>query len=181
MSSHLLGKMIIRDVTQTDMPTIHEIYSEQVLNGVSSWEEEPPTLDEMTQRKNAILDGGYPFLVCEVNGKVAGYSYASAYRPRPGYRYTVENSIYIHKDFHKMGIGRRLLDALIERCEAKGFRQMVAVIGDSNNHPSIDFHKRMGFIHAGTIKSIGFKFGRWMDSVIMQRPIGDEDKTLPSD
>ena len=180
MSSFAADKIIIRNVIDADMPEIHKIYEEQVLNGVSSWEEEPPTLVEMIMRKQSILENGYPFLVCELDGHVAGYSYASAYRPRPGYRYTVENSIYIHQDFHKHGIGRRLLEVLVDRCETSGYRQMIAVIGDSNNHASIDFHRKMGFTHAGTIQSIGFKFGRWMDSVIMQRPLGEGNRILPS-
>ena len=108
-----------------------------------------------------------------------GYAYASSYRPRPGYRYTVENSIYVDKGARGSGIGRLLMEELVRRCEAAGYRQMVAVIGDSNNHTSINFHKRMGFTHAGTISSIGFKFGRWMDSVIMQLPLGESDETLP--
>ena len=108
-----------------------------------------------------------------------GYAYASSYRPRPGYRYTVENSIYVHKEARGLGIGRLLLEDLIDECEVRGYRQMIAVIGDSKNKLSIDFHKHMGFSQAGIIKSIGFKFGRWMDSVIMQRSLNKGDESLP--
>lgn len=165
-------KFILRDVADCDMKAICEIYAEEVLNGVSSWEEEPPSLDEMIQRRDAILSSGYCYRVAERNGNVVGYTYASSYRPRRGYRYTVENTIYVDKGTRGLGIGKCLLADLIEQCEAKGYRQMVAVIGDSNNQASIGFHCQMGFTQAGLIKSIGFKFDRWMDSVIMQRPLG---------
>ena len=174
-----LASIISRPVQNPDMPAIHRIYEDQVLNGVSSWEDEPPTLQEMTDRQTAITEKGFPYLVAEVDDRVMGYAYASSYRPRPGYRYTVENSIYVDKNARGSGIGRLLMEELVRQCEAVGYRQMVAVIGDSNNHTSIDFHKRMGFTHAGTISSIGFKFGRWMDSVIMQLPLGESDETLP--
>ncbi|MBE7636578.1 GNAT family N-acetyltransferase [Sneathiella sp. P13V-1] len=169
----------IRPVQNSDIPAIHRIYEDQVLNGVSSWEDEPPTVQEMTDRQTTITEKGFPYLVAKVDGQVMGYAYASSYRPRPGYRYTVENSIYVDQNARGSGIGRLLMEELIRQCEAAGYRQMVAVIGDSNNHPSINFHKKMGFIHAGTIRSIGFKFGRWMDSVIMQLPLGESDQTLP--
>lgn len=169
----------IRDVSDADMARVQEIYADEVLHGVSSWEETPPDQEELTRRRDSIIAGGYPYRVAEKDGQVLGYSYASSYRPRPGYRYTVENSIYVHKSARGLGIGRILLEDLIEQCEAKGFRQMIAVVGDSDNLPSIDFHLRMGFHKAGVIKSIGFKFGRWMDSVILQRPLNGGDETLP--
>ncbi|MEH6631014.1 MAG: N-acetyltransferase family protein [Halopseudomonas aestusnigri] len=171
--------ILIRDVTDKDMARIQEIYADEVLHGVSSWEEVPPNVEELIHRRDVILAGGFPYRAALKGGEVVGYSYASSYRPRPGYRYTVENSIYVHKDARGLGIGRLLLEDLITECEARGYRQMIAVIGDSKNKPSIDFHKHMGFAHAGVIKSIGFKFGRWMDSVIMQRPLNEGGSTLP--
>ncbi len=171
--------LILRDVADGDMRAIQDIYADQVLNGVSSWEEQPPSLDEMIRRCDAIVTSGYPYQVAQRNGAVVGYTYASSYRPRPGYRYTVESTIYVDKGARGLGVGRRLLEDLIERCEANGYRQMIAVIGDSRNSASIEFHSRMGFKQAGLIQSIGFKFGRWMDSVIMQRPLANGDTTLP--
>ncbi|WP_419905467.1 N-acetyltransferase family protein [Kiloniella sp.] len=169
----------IREVSDKDMLRIHEIYADEVLCGVSSWEEVPPTVEELVQRRDAVLAGGFPYRVALKGGEVMGYSYASSYRPRPGYRYTVENSIYVHRDARGLGIGRLLLEDLIVECETRGYRQMIAVIGDSENKPSIDFHEHMGFSQAGIIRSIGFKFGRWMDSVIMQRPLNEGSSTLP--
>jgi len=169
----------LRDAVANDMPAIYNIYAEEVLHGVSSWEEVPPSIAELTSRFTNIVKNAYPYRVAEIQGGVVGYAYASAYRPRIGYRYTVENTIYIHPDYRGFGLGRLLLDDLVDLCETMGFRQMVAVIGDSANHVSIDFHARMGFTRAGVIKSIGFKHGRWMDSVIMQRMLGDGDHSLP--
>ena len=170
---------VLRNATGTDIPAIREIYADQVLNGVSSWEEIPPDNEEMKSRYASIVAAGYPYRVVEIKGDIAGYSYASSYRPRIGYRYTVENTIYIDKNYRGQGLGRLLMEDLVACCEARGFRQMVAVIGDSNNHVSIDFHTRMGFVPAGVIRSIGFKYGRWMDSVIMQRALAEGDESLP--
>ncbi|WP_020592781.1 GNAT family N-acetyltransferase [Kiloniella laminariae] len=176
----------LRDVRDSDMPTIQRIYADQVLTGVSSWEEVPPDFEEMCSRRDAILAGGFPYRVAvgkldaaEAEPRVLGYAYASSYRPRPGYRYTVENSIYVRKEARGHGVGRLLLEDLIRQCETRGYRQMIAVVGDSANRLSIDFHLAMGFEQAGVIKSIGFKFGRWMDSVILQRPLNGGDTTLP--
>lgn len=171
--------LIIRDVCDHDMGAIQEIYAEEVKNGVSSWEQKPPSLAEMITRRNQIITAGYPYRVSESNGQVTGFTYASSYRTRAGYRFTVENTIYIDKNQRGQGTGQQLLSDLIERCEAQGYRQMIAVIGDSGNYASINFHKRMGFNEAGIIHSIGFKFGCWMDSVILQRPLGKGDRTLP--
>ncbi|MCG8492247.1 MAG: N-acetyltransferase family protein [Sneathiellales bacterium] len=171
--------VIIRTVEQRDLPAIQRIYEDQVLNGVSSWEEEPPSLEEMTNRCNSILEGGFPYLVATEGDRLLGYAYASSYRARIGYRYVVENSIYVDKETRGKGVGRLLMDTLIKDCTARGFRQMIAVIGSSDNSASLDFHERMGFERVGLLPSIGFKFGRWMDSVIMQISLGDGDKTLP--
>ncbi|WP_299380808.1 GNAT family N-acetyltransferase [uncultured Kiloniella sp.] len=179
MSSLPRDQIIIRNVDDSDIACIQEIYADEVLHGVSSWEETPPDHAEMLARKNGVVGGGDPYRVAVQNDKVVGYAYASSYRPRPGYRYTVENSIYVHKDARGFGLGCLLLDDLINQCEARGYRQMIAVIGDSENLPSIVFHQKMGFERTGTIKSIGFKFGRWMDSVLMQRPLNDGSNSLP--
>jgi phosphinothricin acetyltransferase len=164
--------LALRDVSDDDMAAITAIYADEVLHGVSSWEEVPPTNEEMTRRRDAIIAGGYPYRVAVLDGKTVGYTYASPYRPRTGYRYTVESTIYLAKDARGHGAGRVLLEDLIENCTASGYRQMIAVIGDSENEVSIGFHARMGFVEAGVIRGIGFKFGRWMDSVIMQRGLG---------
>jgi len=162
------------------MAEIREIYAHQVRHGVSSWEEEPPSLAEMESRRDAILNAGYPYRVATRDDRVIGYAYVSAYRPRPAYRHTVENSVYIAEHAQRSGVGRRLLEDLIGVCTKMNFRQMIAVIGDSANAMSIDFHKKMGFRKIGVIKSIGFKFGRWLDSVVMQLPLGDGDQTPPT-
>lgn len=166
---------VVRDVTDNDMKAICDIYTEEVLKGVSSWEEEPPSLDEMIRRRDTILSGGYPYRVAERNGTVAGYTYGSSYRSRRGYRYTVENTIYVDNKARGLGVGSCLLRDLIDQCNAKGYRQMIAVIGDSDNQNSIGFHTQMGFTQAGLVKNIGFKFDRWLDSVIMQLPLGNRD------
>ncbi|WP_254055020.1 GNAT family N-acetyltransferase [Kiloniella sp. EL199] len=179
MSNLPKDQITFRNVDDDDIPFIQEIYADEVLHGVSSWEETPPDHVEMLKRKNGVVEGGYPYRVAVRNKQVVGYAYASAYRPRPGYRYTVENSIYVHKDARGTGLGRLLLNDLIVECETRGYRQMIAVIGDSENLPSIAFHQKMGFELSGTIRSIGFKFGRWMDSVLMQRPLNDGSNSLP--
>jgi len=171
--------LIIRDVTEDDMASIQQIYADEVLHGVSSWEEDPPSVAEMALRRDGIVNAGYPYRVAVLDGAVIGFAYASAYRPRPAYRHTVENSIYIAAQAQRAGIGRRLLTDLIDVCTKLNFRQMIAVTGDSHNLRSIDFHLKMGFKKIGTINSIGFKFGRWLDSVVLQRPLGDGDNTLP--
>ncbi len=174
------AKPILRDAVESDMQAIYDIYADEVLHGVSSWEEQPPSVAELTSRFNNIVNNGFPYRVADYQGSAVGYAYASSYRPRSGYRYTVENTIYIHPEFRGLGLGRLLLEDLVSICEDKGYRQMIAVIGDSANQVSIDFHSRMGFSRTGVIKSIGFKHGRWMDSVIMQKPLGQSDQVLPT-
>ncbi len=171
--------IVIRDVADADMPIVQAIYAHHVLHGLASFEVQPPDLQEMIRRRDAIRAGGYPYRVAVVDGTVKGYAYASQFRPRPAYAHTVENSVYVADGAHRRGIGRKLLADLIDKCTALGFRQMVAVIGDSGNAPSIGVHAALGFRHAGTMKSCGFKFGRWVDTVVMQRPLGDGDDTLP--
>lgn len=168
----------LRPVAPADLAQIQAIYAHHVSTGLASFEETPPDLAEMTRRHDALLAAGYPYLVAEQAGAILGYAYAGAYRARPAYRFTVENSIYVRQDLRRSGIGRRLLPALIEASTARGYRQMIAVIGDSANAASIRLHAAFGFHTIGTLPSIGFKFGRWVDSVLMQRPLGAGD-TMP--
>jgi phosphinothricin acetyltransferase len=171
----------LRPAKAADVPAITAIYGPAVLRGTASFELEPPGEEEMLRRFKAITDAGYPYFVAEFGGRVAGYAYASAYRTRPGYRFTVENSVYIATDAQGNGIGRMLLGALVDACRAQGFRLMVAIIGDSANFASITLHRRAGFTFSGTIHSVGYKFGRWLDSVIMQLPLGEGDKSTPAE
>lgn len=169
----------IRLSNEDDMAVITDIYGGAVREGTASFELTPPTLDEMLQRRAALLAEDYPFLVAENDGHVVGYCYAGKYRPRPAYRFTVEDSIYVSPRMHSRGVGRALLARLIQECEVRGMRQMIAVIGDSNNLGSINLHKALGFKPAGIVKDVGFKFGRWLDQVTMQRALGEGAKTKP--
>lgn len=169
----------IRDSREADLLAMQQIYAFHVLHGLASFEEQPPTVDEMARRRTAILAAGYPHLVAELGGDVVGYSYASAYRARPAYRFTVENSVYVREGLQGRGVGRALLAALIERCEGGSWRQMIAVIGDSANHASIGLHSALGFRRVGTLQGVGYKFGRWVDSVLMQRPLAGGSGTDP--
>jgi phosphinothricin acetyltransferase len=173
-------KPILRAAEAADIPAITGIYRHAVLHGTASFEIEPPDDAEMLRRYEAIVGAGYPYFVLELDGKVVGYAYANAYRPRPGYRFTVEDSVYVSPDVQGKGAGRVLLKALIEASTAAGYRLMIAVIGDSRNFASIALHRSAGFTFAGTIHSVGFKFGRWLDSVTMELPLGDGDKTAPA-
>ncbi|HYF07424.1 MAG TPA: GNAT family N-acetyltransferase [Acetobacteraceae bacterium] len=170
----------IRDSRPDDVPAIAAIYGHWVRHGLASWEYDPPPESEIARRRQAVLDAGYPHLVAESDGTVLGTSHASAYRPRPGYRFCVENSVYVAPGLHRGGVGKALLTALIARCEAAGFRQMIAVIGDSGNAASIALHAACGFTRAGMLPAIGWKFDRWVDSVLMVRPLGPGDATPPS-
>ncbi|BBK40892.1 N-acetyltransferase [Allostella vacuolata] len=165
----------VRDSADGDLPRLHAIYSHHVLHGLASFEEAPPDLAEMVRRRAEVLRQGLPYLVAELDGAIVGYAYASPYRTRSAYRFTVENSIYLAPDRAGQGLGGTLLAALIRRCEAGPWRQMVAVIGDSANRPSIRLHERMGFRPVGVLERVGFKFGRWVDSVLMQRPLVPAD------
>jgi phosphinothricin acetyltransferase len=140
----------------------------------------PPDLAEITRRFDALMDGGFPYLVALLEGSVAGYAYAGPYRPRPAYRFTVENSVYLEPAIHRRGIGLQLMQRLITECETRGFRQMIAVIGDSANAGSIGLHARCGFQMIGTHPSVGLKFGRWLDTVTMQLPLGEGATTVPT-
>lgn len=172
--------MLVRESRLEDLGRIQAIYSHHVLNGLASFEEVPPDVAEMDRRRRDVLGRGLPYLAAEIDGIVAGYAYAGPYRLRTAYRFTVEDSIYIDPRFTGHGLGRALLTAVIARCTAAGCRQMVAVIGDSGNGASIGLHRRLGFEPVGVLKSVGFKFGRWVDSVLMQRTLGPGDGTLPN-
>jgi phosphinothricin acetyltransferase len=171
----------LRDSRAEDIPAIARIYGHWVRHGLASFELEPPEAAEVARRRAAILDGGYPYVVAEdpVSGRLLGYAYAGPYRTRPAYRFAVENSIYVAPDAGRGGVGQALLAALVARCEAAGFRLMVAVIGDSGNAASIGLHARCGFRHAGLLPAIGWKHGRWVDSVLMTRPLGEGAATPP--
>ena len=165
--------LLIRDSRPDDVPAICAIFGHAVVHGNASFETDPPDAKEIGRRRDALLAAGFPYLVAEdAAGRVVGYSSAGTYRPRPGYRFTVENSVYVAPDCQGHGIGLALLPRLIERCEALGFRLMVAVIGDSANLASIRLHERCGFKHAGLLPAIGWKHGRWLDSVMLVRPLG---------
>lgn len=169
----------VRDACPADLSHVQRIYAYHVLHGVASFEEQPPDLAEMTRRYDAVLKLGLPYLVAELDGRVQGYAYAAPYRSRPAYRLTLEDSIYVDDSAQGRGTGRSLLTELVARCAALGYRQMLAVIGDSANEGSIGLHAALGFRHAGLFKSVGFKFGRWVDTVIMQLQLGAGDSSLP--
>lgn len=169
----------VRDATESDLPEIAAIYAHHVRTGLASFETEPPDLAEMTARFRGLREKGLPWLACECGGRLAGYAYASPYRTRPGYRHCLEDSVYVHPELAGRGAGRALLARLVDACEAAGCRQLVAVIGDSGNAASIGLHSALGFQLVGTLRAIGFKHGRWVDSVLMQRPIGPGDTSLP--
>lgn len=164
---------------EADIAAIVPIYAREVLHGLATFEETPPSLDEMTCRWRDITGAGYPYLVAKIGGRLVGYAYASTYRPRPAYRYAVENTVYVDTDSRGMGVGSALVRALIARCEEGGWRQMVAIIGDAGNTGSRALHTRLGFREVGVLQAVGFKLGRWVDSVIMQRPLGLSDRTDP--
>jgi len=171
--------IVVRDAVARDIPEVAHIYAHHVINGLASFEERPPSGEEMLARHETIAAMGYPYLVAEIDSRIVGYAYASAYRPRPAYRFTVENSVYVDNASRGNGIGSALLKTLIDRCEGGIWRQMLAIIGDSANAGSIALHSRLGFRPAGSLLSVGFKHGRWVDSVIMQRPLATGDSTLP--
>jgi phosphinothricin acetyltransferase len=171
--------LLIRPSQDADLAAITEIYALAVRTGTASFELEPPDEPEIARRRQAVLQAGLPWLTAERDGLVLGYAYAGPFRPRPAYRFCVENSIYVDARARGQGIGAWLLAELMARCEAWGARQMVAVIGDSANTSSINLHSRMGFRHAGRVDHVGWKFGRWLDVVFMQRMLGP-GATIPA-
>ena len=174
-----LSAALIGDAAEADLHAIARIYARHVRHGLASFEEVPPSVEEFRVRRSAVVRAGLPFLAARLDGEVVGYAYASAYRSRPGYRYSIEDSVYVEGALTGRGIGSALLAMLIERCEAGPWRQMLAVIGDSGNTASIALHRRLGFRSVGTFASVGFKLGRWVDTVLMQRPLGPGDTQAP--
>jgi phosphinothricin acetyltransferase len=171
----------IRAATATDLPVITAIYKHAVLHGTATFELDPPDLIEMTRRFETLAAGGFPYLVAVMEDVVAGYAYAGPYRPRPAYRFTVENSVYLDPTAQGRRIGTRLMQDLIAASEKRGYRQMIAIIGDSANVASIGVHLRAGFEMVGTHRNVGFKFGRWLDTVMMQRALGEGGTTIPKE
>ena len=172
-----LSTIIIRDSLEKDVVQIQHIYSHHVLTGTASFEIDPPDVNEMQVRRAAVVAKGLPYLVAVKGEDVLGYAYATPYRPRPAYRFTVEDSVYIREGVHGLGIGKRLLQAVIDHCTASGYRQMLAVVGDASA-PSVALHRSLGFELAGTFKAFGFKFGAWRDTAMLQRALGEGAATL---
>jgi phosphinothricin acetyltransferase len=174
-----MSALLVRPANTADLPAVTGIYTHHVLHGLASFELEPPDLTEIKRRYESIRALGLPYLVVESGGAIAGYAYAGVYRARPAYRFSVENSVYVAAGRTGQGIGSALLPALIDACAAAGRRQMIAVIGDSANEGSIRLHAKFGFQHAGLLPAVGYKFGRWVDSVLMQKEIGDGQRSPP--
>ena len=170
----------MRPVTARDLPAVQAIYAHHVLQGLASFEETAPPLEEIQKRYEGIASLGLPYLVADLEGTVAGYGYCAPYRARSAYRYALEDSVYVRKDMAGRGVGGALLAALVERSAALGYRQLIAIIGDSGHDASIGLHASLGFVRVGTLRSVGYKQGRWVDSVIMQRPLGAGDSLPPS-
>ncbi len=171
--------LLIRASTEADIPAIHAIYSHAVIHGTASWELTAPDAAEMAARRLAVIGAGYPYLVAELDGEAAGYAYAGAYRPRAAYRATVEDSIYVRPDAAGRGIGKALLAALLDECERLGFRQVIGVIGDGygGSLASLKLHEAAGFTLLGVARGVGYKHGRWLDQVLMQKTLGQGDRT----
>lgn len=170
---------LLRPATAADAGAIAAIYAPQVLNACASYELEPPDAAEMARRMADVQGRGLPWLVAERQGRVLGYAYAGPFRQRPAYRFTVEDSVYVAEEAHGQGLGRLLLEAVVERCTALGYRRMVAVIGDAGNAASVRLHRSLGFAEVGLVPGVGFKHGRWLDWLMLQRPLGEGDSTPP--
>jgi L-amino acid N-acyltransferase YncA len=171
--------MIVRASTAADAPALAAIYGHHVLHGFGTFEEVPPSADEIAARRAAVVAQGLPYLVAQADGVVLGYAYAGPFRPRAAYRYTVEDSVYIAPGAVGRGVGKAVLSGVLSACEAMGLRQVVAVIGDSGNAASIGLHASLGFEHAGVGKSLGYKHGRWVDIVWMQKALNGGDTRAP--
>lgn len=169
----------IREATLADMPAVQALYAHYVLNDLATFELVPPSLEEMCARRQAILDTGLPYLVAELNGDIVGYAYAATYRPRPAYRYTIEDSVYLLPGHTGQGIGAALLAELIRRCELGPWRQMVAVITQGGTTGSADMHRKLGFVEVGRMPDVGYKFNRWVGTLVMQRALGEGGKSSP--
>jgi phosphinothricin acetyltransferase len=164
--------LLVRPSTPADLDAVRDIYAHAVIQGTGTFELEVPDAAEMSRRRGDVLSKGLPWLVAEEHGRVLGYAYANHFRPRPAYRFSVEDSVYLHPEAQGRGVGRALLAELVARCQATGARQMLAVIGDSGNHASIGVHRALGFERCGLLQAVGWKFGRWLDVVLMQRALG---------
>jgi phosphinothricin acetyltransferase len=173
-------RLTIRNASEADMGTVQEIYAHHVLHGLATFEEVPPSTDELLSRRASVLTMGLPYLVAERDGQVIGYSYATGYRPRAAYRFCIEDSVYLADGLGGQGVGTALLGELIVLCEQGPWRQMLAVIGNSGNAGSIALHRRLGFRVIGTFESVGFKLGQWVDTVLMQRALGEGDRRPPA-
>jgi phosphinothricin acetyltransferase len=171
--------MIVRPATDTDAEALAAIYGDAVLHGFGTFEEEPPSAADMDSRRRAVQDKGLPYLVAEVDGRVLGFAYAGPFRPRAAYRYTLEDSVYVLPEAKGMGVGRAMLSAVIAACEALGIRQLMAVIGDTENAGSIGLHRSLGFEQTGIGRSVGYKHGRWVDIVHMQKALNGGDTLAP--
>ena len=174
------NEITLRDSVESDVPAIQAIYAYHVLNGTASFEIEPPSVEDMRGRRADVLSKGLPYIVAERDGAVVGYAYATLYRARPAYRFTCEDSVYVHEAMARQGVGGKLLAEIIRRCTAGGWRQMIAVIGD-NNAASMAVHASQGFFLAGTLHNVGFKFEAWRDTAMMQRALGDGADTPAPD
>lgn len=174
-----VSEIVIGDSAEAEIAAIRDIYAWHVINGIASFETEPPSLAEMLARRASVLEKGLPWLTAKRDGQVLGYCYLGLYRTRYAYRFTVEDSVYVHPDWGGQGIGSLLLSQAIGRAERGGWRQMLAIIGDSENRGSIRLHEKLGFSQTGIMTAVGFKHGRWVDTLLMQRPLGEGQTTLP--
>jgi phosphinothricin acetyltransferase len=171
-----MSDLLIRKSELSDIPAITSIYAQHVASGTASFETDAPNREEIGRRRDRVLRSSLPYLVAERNGAVAGFAYAAPYRPRPAYRFTIEDSVYVHPWHLRKGAGHALLAELIRQCETGPWRQMIAVIGDSANTGSIRLHESLGFRNVGVFQSVGWKFDRWLDTVLMQRALGSGDR-----
>ncbi len=174
-----MSSIAVRPAVSGDIAAITRIYADAVRHGTATFEIDPPSEAEMARRFAVLAGGGFPYLVAEIADLVAGYAYAGPYRERPAYRWTVEDSIYVATEAQRRGVGRALIEQLILAAEARGFRQIIAVIGDSRQSASIALHAAVGFRMIGTFDAVGFKLGQWLDTVLMQRPLGAGAATAP--
>jgi L-amino acid N-acyltransferase YncA len=172
-------ELIIRETTMQDMLAVQRIYAFYVLNSLATFEEMPPSIEELANRRATIVGAGLPYIAAELDGMVVGYAYASQYRPRAAHLHTIEDSVYVTSGLAGKGIGRALLGTLISRCEAGPWRQCVAVIGDGQNAASVALHERLGFRRVGVLVSVGVKLGRWVDTIVMQRALGGGNSSPP--
>ncbi len=168
-------RLSVREAEARDIPAIRDIYAHHVLTGTASFEQEPPELAEMERRWRSIKDGGLPYIVAEIDKQICGFGYVAPFRPRPAYRYTLEDSVYVGPNCARMGVGSALLGTLVERCSQANFHRMVAVVGDTSNSASIALHEKHGFRVDGRLPEVGRKFGRWLDIVLLSRSLEDED------